>query len=145
MFSYSFCSYGQLDSNDTLTIAGWHQRYLLWGRHSTAFLLLTQQPQVRFSAIPQKLSKLLVRGKWTEVWKCWSNTLVLASSKLVLQKNDIIKMEWKNIGFSLRWSLLLWRNAIVPLRLKPCQTRDRVLTWLAVSLMLMRSLVSVIH
>ena len=52
------------------------------GLHSTevAFLLLTQRPRVWFLAFPKNftqccwdLSMVLVRGKWTEAWKCWLN------------------------------------------------------------------------
>ena len=38
------------------------------------------------------LLAVLVRGKWTEAWKCH---LVLASGKLVLQKEQVLK--WKKI------------------------------------------------
>ena len=80
------------------------------GLYSTevTFLLLIQRPVVRFRHSQKNLFQccwdlliVLVRGKWTEAWKCWSNP-VLACGKLVLQKTvaSDIWLVWTN---SLTW------------------------------------------
>ena len=55
-------------------------KFVLHGTEVVAFLLLTLQPWIWFSAFPKNwfwccwdLSTALVTGKWTEAWKCWSN------------------------------------------------------------------------
>ena len=53
-----------------------------------AYLLLTQQPRVRFSAFPRIFLLIYWRHcleQWTEAWKCQSNPS--STGKLVLQKS----------------------------------------------------------